>query len=213
MTPSLLVIGGGGHAAVVIDAARCAGWTISGVLDDDPACEGALDALAVVRLGSIDDGSSVLDALPEGTVIHAAAGDPALRRAWVRQFEDVRLATIVHPSATVARSAILHDGVFVAPGAVIGPRAWIATGVIVNSGAVVEHDCELGDYAHVAPRSVLAGGVRVGAATLIGVGATVQPGAAIGAGATIGAGAVVLDDVPDGETWYGVPARLRTGGA
>ena len=34
----------------------------------------------------------------------------------------------------------------------------------------------------------------------------------LGADATVGMGSVVLDDVPAGETWVGVPARpIRTG--
>jgi acetyltransferase-like isoleucine patch superfamily enzyme len=41
--------------------------------------------------------------------------------------------------------------------------------------------------------------------------ASVREGTSVGAGATIGMGAAVLGDVPDDETWVGVPARvLRT---
>ena len=39
-----------------------------------------------------------------------------------------------------------------------------------------------------------------------------REGVRIGADATVGMGSVVLDDVPAGQTWVGVPARpIRTG--
>ena len=75
-----------------------------------------------------------------------------------------------------------------------------------NSGAIVEHECIVGDFAHIAPGAVLSGNVHVGEGTLVGVGARVIPGIRIGAWATVGAGAVVIEDVPDGATVVGVPA-------
>lgn len=42
---------------------------------------------------------------------------------------------------------------------------------------------------------------------VIGANSTILPGITIGEGAVIGAGSVVTKDVPDGETWYGNPAR------
>lgn len=41
----------------------------------------------------------------------------------------------------------------------------------------------------------------------VGTGAVILPGVTIGAGATVGAGAVVTNDVADGETVVGNPAR------
>jgi acetyltransferase EpsM len=79
--------------------------------------------------------------------------------------------------------------------------------VIINSSAVVEHECRIGDFAHVSSASALAGNVTVGEGAFLGVGARVLPGRRVGAWATVGAGAVVVDDVPDGLTVVGVPAR------
>lgn len=41
----------------------------------------------------------------------------------------------------------------------------------------------------------------------IGAGSVILPGVVIGQGALIGAGSVVTKNVPDGETWAGVPAK------
>jgi serine acetyltransferase len=78
----------------------------------------------------------------------------------------------------------------------------------VNTGAIVEHECEVGEAVHVAPGACLAGRVRVGACAFVGVGAQVIQCLSVGEGATIGAGAVVIGDVPEGATVVGVPARV-----
>ena len=51
-------------------------------------------------------------------------------------------------------------------------------------------------------------GIRVGAGAWIGAGATVLDGVSLGDRAVVGAGAVVREDVPEGKTAVGVPARV-----
>ena len=100
----------------------------------------------------------------------------------------------------------LGRGVFVGPRVVINARAEVADGVFVNSGAIVEHDCRLGPYSHIAPGAILGGGVVVGESVLIGIGSTVKPHVRIGSSAIVGGAAAVVGDVPEGVTVVGVPA-------
>jgi acyl-[acyl carrier protein]--UDP-N-acetylglucosamine O-acyltransferase len=73
----------------------------------------------------------------------------------------------------------------------------------------VSHDCEIGSYTHIAPGALLAGHVRVGERTLIGMGVTTTIGIKIGSRVRIGNAAIVLADVPDnmviqaGRYWVG----------
>jgi acetyltransferase-like isoleucine patch superfamily enzyme len=71
---------------------------------------------------------------------------------------------------------------------------------------VVEHHCDIGDFAHLAPGVLLGGGVKVGAAAMLGLGAVVLPGLSIGSEAVVGAGAVVTRNVPPGAVVAGNPA-------
>lgn len=207
---TLLLVGGGGHAAVVAESARGAGWTIAGYLDDRTD-ERDARLVGLRRLGAIEDLPRLLEAIaakgPEPAA-HAAVGDASLRRRWTDAIATALAPPIVHPSAVVSPTARLADGVFVGPRAVVNARAVVERGAIVNSGAIVEHDCRLGEFCHVGPGAALAGGVTVGEAALVGLNASVLPGRRIGGRATLGAGAVALEDVPDDATAAGNPARV-----
>lgn len=207
MTQQVLILGGGGHAAVVADAVRSRGWSIAGYLDDGgPSDQHGPPELR--WLGRVSDLHSILESLPGTVIVHAAAGDPALRRRWLNAARGFALDPIIHASAVISPSASIADGAFIGPLAVVNARAVLARGCIINSGAIIEHDCNVDEFAHVAPRAVLCGGVSVGHDTLIGVGAVVRPAINIGAHVIVGAAAAVVADAPDGVTVIGVPARM-----
>lgn len=201
----LVVVGAGGHAKVVIEAARASGlWDVVGLIDPSPA---ATSALGVPVLG----GDEMLPQLLAGGVSAAviALGGNALRERLGRQAQDMgfELPSIVHPSALVSPSARLGAGVVVMARAVIGTEAVVSDLAIVNTGAVLDHDNFVGIAGHVAPGCALAGNVSVGDRSLVGVGSAVRPQIRIGADVVIGAGSVVVADVPDGAIVAGAPAR------
>lgn len=75
---------------------------------------------------------------------------------------------------------------------------------IVNSGAVIEHDCCLGDFSHVAVNATLCGNVQAGKFTFVGANAVVIQGVTLGDSALVGAGAVVLGDVKENQKVVGI---------
>ena len=199
---SLVLLGGGGHAAVVAEAARSSGWTLSGYLDDAEHIETAA-RLGLQRLGAIRD----IDRIPTPALGHAAVGDARLRRRWLDALGDRTAPAIVHETAVVSPSASLAEGSFIGPRAVVNAGAVVGRGVIVNSAAIIEHDCVLEAFCHVAPGAAMGGSAVAGEESTIGLNASVLPGVRIGASATLGAGAVAVTDLPDGATAVGIPAR------
>ncbi|MHA6643319.1 DapH/DapD/GlmU-related protein [Mesorhizobium sp. A623] len=76
-----------------------------------------------------------------------------------------------------------------------------------DDGAIVDHEVEVGDFAHIGPGVTIGGAARIGSGVLLGAGANILPGVTIGENAVVGAGAVVLEDVPADAVYVGVPAR------
>ena len=206
--PVLIVFGAGGHGRVAADAAMASG-AFSRVLASDcnPATWGG-ELLPGVPVLSPQDAA----ALPGPRAVHVAIGDNPVRRDEAARLASVGpLATIVHPRASVAASARVGPGCLITAQCVVGPMAELGEGAMVNHGAVVDHDCRIGAWAHIAPGVKLGGAVQVGETALVGAGSTVLRNLRVGTGATLGAGAVLLQDLPDGEAWAGVPARPLRG--
>lgn len=205
-----VLVGAGGHARVVLDAARAAGgFEIIAVVDARTELKGTdFEGLQVVgdesEIASLRQRGVVAALLGVGSV---DAGD-VRRRVFARMSAlGLSLPTVRHPSAVVSPTATIGEGSVVFANATINPGARIGTNVIVNSAAIVDHDVTIGDHTHISPGVHLAGGVSIGVGSHIGIGATVIQGLRIGSGVVVGAGAVVLHDVADGDRVAGVPAR------
>lgn len=208
----LVLIGGGGHALVVAEAAVLSGRTISGYLDDSDSAtlEGAFEGST--RIGTLGD-LAKLEALGRFELI-IALGDLAARYRMIQSLDaglpkGAKIASIIHPDASVSPSATIEPGVFIGPGAIVHTRASIGAHATINSGAIVEHECVIGANVHVAPGAAIAGRVAIGQSTLVGLGSRILPNLRIGEQSIIGAGAVVVRNAPVRSQLAGVPARGR----
>lgn len=206
---SVIVVGAGGHGTSTLDAVmlRTDQFRVVGIADANPARRGeALYGIPVLGGDSCWAGS---DRLAEVGGIVLGVGDNEVRRRvqWVAEQEGLVVAIVVHPAASVSPRARLGAGTVALAGSIVNAGTIVGRGVILNTGSHVDHDCSIGDFAHVAPGVALAGRVTVGEGALIGVGAAVVPNVQVGDRATVGAGATILHDVPTREVWVGTPAR------
>ena len=203
----LYIFGAGGHGKVVGEAADAAcTHSLRGFLDDDREHWGREIHGVPVR-GDLDTLALLEDDAEVALGVGANADRAYLARTVIACGH--RLATVVHPTAVLARGARVGPGSYIGPLAVVHADAELGRGVIVNSAAVIEHDVRVADWVHVSPRAALGGGVRVGEGAHVGLGAVVLPGLAIGPWAVLGAGAVLTHSLPARAVAVGVPARWR----
>ena len=198
---SIYIIGAGGHAKVAIRAAQLSGIKIVAVFDDAAEKQGTT-ICEVPIVGAIH---SILEAEPLPTLI--AIGDNALRMRLADQW-DLAWATVIHPQSCIDRSVEIGVGTLVLAGAVVQVDAHLGNHVVINNNATVEHDCRVETGAHLSGNACLAGASSIGSGTLVGIGASVLPGVRVGEYSTVGAGAVVANDLGNGVTAVGVPARV-----
>ena len=198
---NFVLMGAGGHGAVVAEAIELAGGQITSFIDHYSSLE------ECCGYGILREENAI--ALKDSTFI-ITIGDNATRKA--RVLNSVRTYGIVkHPGASISKRAGIGEGTVVMAGVCINANAQIGKHCIINTSATIDHDCMIEDFVHVAPSSALAGGVAIGEGTFIGLGAFIIQGVKIGKWCVIGAGSVVLRDVPDFSIVAGVPAKfIRT---
>lgn len=200
----VLILGAGGHAKVIADILLLQDVTVLGFLDDDPALWGK-QFIGLPVLGSI---ASYADYAPDGLV--SAIGSNAVRKRVVSRLGvavESLWQTVIHPRATVAHSVELGCGLVIAAHAVVNPDSKLGDHVIVNTGATVDHDCIVDSFAHIAPGVHLAGDVKIGEGSLIGIGSQSIPGCHVGAWSVVGAGSTIVTNIPANVTAKGTPAR------
>jgi UDP-perosamine 4-acetyltransferase len=203
----VLIVGGGGHAKVIIDILQSRGDVhLAGYVNSG---EQTGPLLGIHRLG---DDSSLPALFAQGIrSAFVAIGDNSLRKERTRALRQIGYCLInaISSHAYISQYASFGTGVAAMPGAVVNAAATVGEGAIINTNASVDHDCIVGAFAHVAPGAALAAQVDMGEGVFLGVGACVTPGITIGAWTVVGAGSVVVRDLPGGITAFGAPAKPK----
>ena len=203
----IVVIGGGGHAKVLMSLLKKPGWKILGYTDerDRGAILGALylggDAVLPGLLSAHQHCSGVIGL---GKIDASAARVGLHRELCALGFDS---PVVVSPCAVLNEEVELGAGTAVFDGAVVNSGTVAGSICILNTNSTVEHDCRLGDNVHVAPGATVCGSVVIGNDCMIGAGATIAQGVAVCAGSLIGAGAIVVADIDIPGVYVGNPAR------
>jgi sugar O-acyltransferase (sialic acid O-acetyltransferase NeuD family) len=206
---SIVLVGGGGHAKVIVSILRkLADVTILGytALEDGGSLMGVPFLGSDTVIARLADQHNNLNAVL--AVGQVGLGDHRCSIWEQLHALPISFGPIVSPNAIVNEEVSMSEGVVVVDGVVVNSGADIGRGVIVNTNSTVEHDVVLGDWVHVASGATVSGGVKVGSFSMIGTGATVIEGKTIGSRCLIGAGSTVIHDLSEPGIYVGCPARL-----
>jgi sugar O-acyltransferase (sialic acid O-acetyltransferase NeuD family) len=193
------VIGAGGHAKVVLSILK----------QKEPLNILVYDQCSK-RYGTTVHGIKILeyDSKAVFSNFHVAIGNNQIRRRiYLSHVLKSNFLSVISNEASIAETAIIKDGVLIAPKAVVSVDSSIGIGCIINHGAIIDHDCVIGEFCHLAPNSTVLGGAVLGDNVFVGAGATILPGLKIGNNVIIGAGSVIIADVMDKKTIVGVPGK------
>ena len=206
----LLLVGASGLAREVLAVERrLRRFVRVRILDDDQA-----------RWGGTLDGEPIVGGLAlaqeyDDHRILVCAGHGRARRAIVGRLDALgvdprRYLTFVDPSVVVPDDCTIGAGSVLLASTVLTTSVQVGRHVVAMPNVTMTHDDEVGDFATLCAGVSLGGSVRVGEAAYLGMNSCVRERLTVGADAVLGMAAALTKDLPPGETWTGVPARLTT---
>jgi sugar O-acyltransferase (sialic acid O-acetyltransferase NeuD family) len=203
----IVVLGGGGHAKVLINLLAKLNWKIVGYTDEQ-------DRGAILGAPYVGDDAVLPDlrSTHHACLVAVGLGKIDASSARVYLYRKIRALgfdcpVIVSPRAVVNEEVVFGAGTAVFDGAVVNTGTVAGSLCIMNTNSTVEHDCRLGDNVHVAPGATVCGSVAIGNDCMIGAGSTIMQEVTVCPGSLVGAGAVVVSDIESPGVYAGNPAR------
>lgn len=198
----LLILGAGGHGRVVADVAqRGKAYDEIAFLDDvEP-----YNVCDYPCLGKCSDFEKHIDTYE----MIVAIGNNAVRRQVTKnlQAKGATLATVIAPDAIIGAGVQIGAGTVVLSGSIVNTGSVIDEGVLLNTSSVLDHDCRVGAFSHIAVGAKLSGSVYIGENTWIDAGVAVKPNVRICDNCKVCVGSAVDCDLTESGIYTGVPAR------
>ncbi len=207
----LILIAASGLAREVLAMVRNSGqYDVVGLLDDDKEMAGVTVDGAPV-LGTIDDAAKYTHAFVLVCIASGRARESVVERLTALGLTEARYATAIDPSVQYPEGCLIGRGSILLRNVTLTASVTLGSHVVAMPSVTFTHDDDVGDFATFAAGVSLGGRVRIGRAAYLGMNASVRERTSVGAYATVGMGAAVLSNVPDGQTWVGVPAHEING--
>ena len=209
MTKPLVMIGAGGHAAVLAEILLEQNRQLIAVVSPDLIKENS-PLFGVTQISS-DEELLTIYSPQDVELVNGVGSIPRNNiRSKLSTFftgKGYSFSRVISQKAILSNFLTLEEGVQIMPGAVIQVNTVVGKNSIINTGAIVEHDCTIGANNHIAPGVTLSGGVITDSDVHVGTGANIIQGIHIGQAAVVGAGTTISRNVPAGQVL--IPARSR----
>ncbi|KAA8671131.1 acetyltransferase [Vibrio gigantis] len=199
----IVLIGGGGHASVLADILIRQGREILAVICPDDISQRRVFS----GIKQFHKDSDIEQFSPQGVSLVLGIGampKSNLREKIAKYFIALgyRFENVIAETAFVSEYATIENGVQIMEGAVIQTGVFIGQHSIINTSVLVEHDCQIGAYNHLAPKATLCGQVKTEYGCYVGANATVIQGVTLGTLSIVGAGAILTKPLPQQSICY-----------
>jgi len=207
---NIILIGGGNQAHYTIDIIeKEQKYNIVGIVDS--IHEVGSKRFGYEILGRQEDIVEIINRYEiQGGLI--TIGDNWIRHIVSNQIlnsvPDFKFINAIHPSVIIGNSVKLGIGITAMAGVVFNPKSEIGNFTFFATGAQVEHDCIISDFASISAGSITGGYVKLGKYSAITLGVTVFDRVEIGENTVVGAGSLVTKSLPDNVLAYGNPAKI-----
>jgi sugar O-acyltransferase (sialic acid O-acetyltransferase NeuD family) len=207
---NIIIIGGGNQAHYVIDIIERANqYNIVGIID-------SIHPVGVDRFGYkiIGRQENISELIVQYQIY---GGIIAIGDNWVREniylqilslAPDFKFINAIHPSVIIGNNVKIGKGVTAMAGVIFNPKAIIGDFTFFATGAQVEHDCIISDFASISAGSITGGHVKLGKYSALTLGVTVLDRLEIGENTVVGAGSLVLKSLPSNVLAYGNPLKI-----
>jgi sugar O-acyltransferase (sialic acid O-acetyltransferase NeuD family) len=207
----LLLVGAGGHCRSVIDSIDREYYSDI-VIVDVPEMVGR-EVFSIPVVGTDNDIDSLFaDGYRLAVISVGSIGHPDKRIDLSRKMKKIgyQFPSVIDPTAIISKSnTFIEEGVFIGKGVIINTGVRIGSFSIINTGSIIDHDCIMGQFVHISPGVRMSGGIHIYDNVHIGIGSTLVQSISIGKNTIIGAGSVVISDIQDDVTAFGVPCIIQ----
>ncbi|WP_343697525.1 acetyltransferase [Flavobacterium sp.] len=204
----LIIVGARGFGREVYDlATQCSGYnieyTIKGFLDDKADALEGFDNYPAI-LSSVED-----YVIQENDVFICALGTVQWKKHYAEliQAKGGNFINLIHPSTKLNTNAVVGTGLLVFMYANISNDCVIEDFVTIQGYVGLGHDTKIHKWAHLSSYSFTGGFVVLEEEVTLNTRATVLPRVTVRKGATVGACSMVIKNVKENTTVFGVPAK------
>ena len=126
----------------------------------------------------------------------------------VDKIPNFEFVNAIHPSVIIGKDVQLGVGIVAMAGCIFNPKSVIGDFTFFATGAQVEHDCLIDEFASISAGSTTGGFVKLGKFSAITLGVTVIDRVEIGKNTVVGAGSLVVKSLPENVLVYGNPCKI-----
>jgi sugar O-acyltransferase (sialic acid O-acetyltransferase NeuD family) len=210
MNEGVLLIGGGGHASVLLEILIEQKVNVLGYVSPTVAANRTL--FSNLHWLKLDEDILQFD----NSIVKLINGIGSLpgnsvRADLYRRYKKLgyNFATVISQKADVSKYAHIEEGVQVMRGAIVQTGVRIGYNSIVNTGAIVDHDCHIGNNNHIAPGVTLSGCVKSRDNVHFGTASSVIQSVFLGENVVLGAGVSINKNVEANTICFPAPITKK----